>query len=528
MKHLTGLFLSICVLFSLTACGTADKERDSSPSRTESSGFTESSSTEASSSVSGENPGEASADPEESVPEAVETTRDPLPGVIDLERENGSLIQFVSQEDFSSFTVNGASSGGDGSFRLNQDGDHYQPLGVCTSPLIKTDEFTELMLSWNASLPLTTSVELEVRVRILQPQPDSSGKEIWSQWFSFGEYAPGVERVITDQEDELASFQSGVLTTNGNPASALQLRATLRTSDISLTPTLRSVYVSLRDGRNAAPGDSGDIEDDVNWLVTLAVPSVSQQQCHTFISETASVPCCLSMLMTEQGLEMLPEVIALASGENSCTNFNNLSFGTAFAGACGFDAYAAYTDLSGLKREIAAGYPAAIMVSYTGDPDSTSGLPFVEGAPGEQRDHMVVLRGFTAINGELYAVVNDPAAETAGQVRKTYRLDQLMAAWDGRACFVHPSENGTENPIEERKLELRAEGDGFRLYNPDSGSPFKYGEHSVFIQMKDGKVVSFLHPVHNSIFLLDKSASGCELWVVTDLGILYRADIPTE
>ena len=537
MKRFTALILCICFLFGLTACGRSGQDGSSSVSAPESSGSSSLSSTDESSAPEESAPAqsEASASSEagtdaSSVPTASEVPKDPLPGSPELEGPNGSLIRFTTAEDFRQFTLNAASAEalGDGALRLKSDGGQYQAAGVCTSPTVSTEDFTELTVSWNATLPLMTSVEVEARVKVRQKQADGSEKELWSDWLSWGEYAPGIERSSGEQQGELASIRADVLSTNGSPATAFQLRATLRTSDVSLTPVLRGLYASVRDARGAAPGANGTVPDDINWLVTLQLPSLSMKQCHSSLTQTASVPCALAMMLRQRGETVLPEVIALAASDNGLTSFSNLSYETAFAGAAGYTAYTEYTDLAGLKREIAAENPVGIMLSYAGPDTEGSSLPRLDGASGERTDHMVVLRGFTARNGGLYAVVNDPAAESAGMVRRTYRLDQLMNAWDGRALLLHEKEDANAVPIEKRTLRLRAEDDGYRLYNPDTDTVFSYGERTIFALTMNGQLLSFVQPVHSKLFLLEKSVAARELWVITDLGILYRAEVPAE
>ena len=57
---------------------------------------------------------------------------------------------------------------------------------------------------------------------------------------------------------------------------------------------------------------------------------------------------------------------------------------------------------------------------------------------------------------------------------------------------------------------------------------FSYGERTIFTLTMNGQLLSFVQPVHSKLFLLEKSAAARELWVITDLGILYRAEVPAE
>lgn len=521
MKRFASLFLCMFFLFSLSACKNPGIDSSSSSSGTDEE-------TLESSRTDNDNAHESAAESNaesSSIPTATEIPQDPLPGAPELDSSNGHLTRFTETEDFETFTLNAVESEDSetGAIQLSQADSGYQPLGNCISPVINADEFSELTVSWNATLPLSTSVEVEARVKILQ---DEEGREIWSDWFSWGEYAPGVERISQKKSDGAASICADVLTTEEYSAVAFQIRATLRTNDVSLTPTLRSIFVSTRNSKLASPMANSEVEDDVNWLVTLETPSISFNQCYEPFASKMSVPCSMAMLMQQKGEDILPEILALSSRDDYSDSFSNLSYASALAGAFGYEAYTGYTDVAGLKREIAAGYPVAIMLSYAGDDVEDSELPHIDGASGERNQHMVVLRGFTARNGQLYAVVNDPAAESAGKVRRTYSMEQLAAAWDGRACFLHNREVNVDAPIEERTLELRSEEDGYRLYNPQSNVLFSYNERAIFAVMTNGQLSSFEYPVHNKFFLLQDTKEERELWVITDLGILYRASIP--
>ena len=156
MKRFTALFLCICFLFGLTACGRSGQDGSSSVSAPESSGSSSLSSTDESSAPEESAPAqsEASASSEagtdaSSVPTASEVPKDPLPGSPELEGPNGSLIRFTTAEDFRQFTLNAASAEalGDGALRLKSDGSQYQASGVCTSPTVSTEDFTELTVS---------------------------------------------------------------------------------------------------------------------------------------------------------------------------------------------------------------------------------------------------------------------------------------------------------------------------------------------------------------------------------------------
>ncbi len=142
-------------------------------------------------------------------------------------------------------------------------------------------------------------------------------------------------------------------------------------------------------------------------------------------------PASMAMLVGAWGIT--PSVAEVAAGlfDRAYNGTGNWAFASAYAGACGLAGAAAYLrDLVSLEAFVAAGLPAAVSISWSGD-----ALP---GAPLEQSDgHIVVVRGFDA-QGDV--IVNDPAQPS---VRHVYGRAAFANCWLGHggvALLVAPAE----------------------------------------------------------------------------------------
>jgi Peptidase_C39 like family len=113
----------------------------------------------------------------------------------------------------------------------------------------------------------------------------------------------------------------------------------------------------------------------------------------------------------------------------------NWPFNTAYGATQGLEAYVArFTGLDQAETWIAAGVP--VVISYSWTEGALTGAP-VRSSKG----HLGVIVGF---DPEGNPVMNDPAARTDAEVRRTYPRGQLEALWQehsgGTAYLMYPPE----------------------------------------------------------------------------------------
>ena len=101
----------------------------------------------------------------------------------------------------------------------------------------------------------------------------------------------------------------------------------------------------------------------------------------------------------------------------------NWPFNTAYAACFGLDAFVTRLDsLREAELFLRAGMP--LVVAIAAGPGELEGFLLPQGTSG----HLVVVRGFTP---EGDTIVNDPAAESNGTVRRIYDRGQFERAWLG-------------------------------------------------------------------------------------------------
>ena len=304
----------------------------------------------------------------------------------------------------------------------------YVPYGCYTSAAIPMPLFDALWLSWNVTSPQGTAVEAQARVLV-------EGQ--WSRWLSFGQWSPFIRRASFSEKGPLASVDTDLLQVDSEAGSkTAQLRVYLYTDSEQYSPQVRLLGVTVR---------------PLNWeqkegdpvLRQLYLPAYSQLNRDPAIGPVMCSAVTIAALVNRWGQDVLPEEVARICYDHAYQGFGNWSFSVAAAGCLGFRAYVAYLDLAGLRREIYNGYSVGVSVRYTSDPETakTENLPYLEGASGTTKGHLMAVHGFCREKDVEYVLVNDSYADSDDQAPRRYRLDQFLEAWQGRVAYiVHPKQ----------------------------------------------------------------------------------------
>ena len=170
-----------------------------------------------------------------------------------------------------------------------------------------------------------------------------------------------------------------------------------------------------------------------NLNKNIDVPKFSQMIRDPRTSNSICSPTTITMMMNWMGEELLPEEVAQNTYDNSY-GFGNWSFAAASLGSYGYKAYVDYSNMEGIKQEIAKGYPVGMSVRYSNTPGGK--YPYIEGAPGNTPGHLIVITGFKTIDGVEYALVNDSYALENETVARAYKVEQLDKAWTSRAAYI--------------------------------------------------------------------------------------------
>ncbi len=296
--------------------------------------------------------------------------------------------------------------------------------------------FSELVASWSASTPGDSFVEVEVRGR--------NSKGVTSSWDLLGRWTSGdkfVRRTTrSPQTDDLASVDVDTWKVKGSGGLvSSQLRLSLYRKAGTTGPTVSSVGVMtsrlprVTSVAASTPGPGVGTE--------LDVPSYSQMVHSGHYpqwgggGEAWCSPTSTSMVLAYYGALPKPylyrfvpaahpapwvDYAARKTYDAAYEGTGNWPFNTAYAAPLAGQAFV--TRLRSLREAetfIAAGIPLVASVSW--------GAGELTGAPvSSSNGHLLVIVGFTA-DGD--PVVNDPAATTAGGVRRTYDRGEFENAW---------------------------------------------------------------------------------------------------
>jgi hypothetical protein len=308
-------------------------------------------------------------------------------------------------------------------------------VGEATGPLTPTAfGFSRAVASWNADTPPGTWIEVLARAQV--------GNR-FTRFYNLGVWAADSSTVerhsVKDQRDGDATVAVDTLVLSGTvpPADAIQLKVRLFTARVGAVPTLRLAAVSVSTpARRPARTSAGD---PARWGKVLDVPTCSQQA-YTDGGEVWCSPTSTSMVLgfwSHDPGPCEPRVRAAVAGVYDWVfdGHGNWPFNTAYAATHGLEAYVArFTGLDQAETWIAAGVP--VVISYSWTQGALTGAP-VRSSKG----HLGVIVGF---DPEGNPVMNDPAARTDGEVRRTYPRSELESLWlehsGGTAYLIYPAE----------------------------------------------------------------------------------------
>ncbi|MBO0811147.1 MAG: C39 family peptidase [Microlunatus sp.] len=338
-----------------------------------------------------------------------------------------------------------------------------------TSPVVPTGfGLTELIASWEVDTPGRTWVQVEVR------GSDETGA--LSGWYILGRWCAkdpadggAIHRTSVDgQGTTLATVWTDTFHAySGHSLSDWQLRVTLlRPQGTTQTPVLQTVGAVA----SALPSDPTVPVSPQGRAggIVLDVPTLSQEvhnghypqwdnggEAWCSATSTAMVikywktgPTAADLAWVDPPVDAEVDYAARNVFDYTYDGAGNWPFNCAYATTYGLKAFVtrlrSFTELEELIR---AGIPVIISVSFAKDA--------LDGAGYGTNGHLMVVVGFTA-TGDV--VVNDPASHLIpddGQVRFTYRRDQLENAWvphsGGTVYVMHPANVRLPRVLDQRE-----------------------------------------------------------------------------
>lgn len=316
--------------------------------------------------------------------------------------------------------------------------------GLWTGPWARPGfAIEEVIPSWNATTPPGSHIDVELQG--MTPDGTETG------WYELGRWAyddGGFERTsVPGQDDAFGTVAIDTFRAT-EPLGAYRLRVRLAPARegppvVRLLGAIASSPGSLEPGVSS-PGEAAGIE--------LAVPQLAQSVHDGKYPEyggggaawcsptsTAMVlafwgggPSAADLAWIEPGLTD-PCVVHAArfTFDAAYEGTGNWPFNTAYAAHFGLDAFVTrLSSLSEAEQFVAAGVP--LVASIVAGPGELDGFRLPQGTAG----HLVVIVGFTSAGDPI---VNDPAAPSNGEVRRSYDRAQFERVWlngSGGAVFV--------------------------------------------------------------------------------------------
>jgi Peptidase_C39 like family len=291
--------------------------------------------------------------------------------------------------------------------------------GSWTSAEIAADfPITEVIPSWNASVPADAGMAVSVRVRNAR-----QGGE-WSPWLYFGGW--GREAAA----EKVVRYNHGVVHVDtlvlDRPADTFQVRVDLAaySFDAAANPAVRRVAVSYS-GVIADEAERARLLQPVKiegtWARRLEVPYRTQGDTPKPLRGETCSPTSVSMVLEYWGYNRPTVENALAIYDAEHEMFGNWNRAVQRAGELGLDAWLTrFRSWDAVKAEIAKGRPVIAAVQFKKG-------EFPAAAIASTNGHLIVIRGFTPAGD---AIVNDPASRDKGN-GAVYPAADLARAWFG-------------------------------------------------------------------------------------------------
>lgn len=300
--------------------------------------------------------------------------------------------------------------------------DHDKLEGIYESPVINTENFKDLIGSWNAEAEEKSNIELNFQIR---------QGEKWSKWFTYGKWwSSGNKGSVKGQFDSVASMEIDTIKLlNDKRGNGFRYRVILRRANINISsPIVRLIAVAL----NLDSTKEQTFKIDKEWEMELDLPKRSQMIVPK-IGNVICSPTSLAMVLEYYGHFEETEKVAKGVFDTGAEIYGNWVYNVAYAGTKGFQAYVArFTNLDQIKAFIGQGRPVVVSIRTKSEEE-------LLGAPQTYPSgHLIAVRGFKIRDGIEYIIVNDPAALDIESVRREYLSSQFTKVWNGITYCIVP------------------------------------------------------------------------------------------
>jgi uncharacterized protein YvpB len=324
------------------------------------------------------------------------------------------------------FTANVALAGAGADFHLAKN--IYIKQNTYVSPVISFKEpMDRAVLSWNATTPGKSSIELRLRAR--------AGKNGWSNWFTMGVWGEGIKsHSVTGQDNKFGKVDIDTLELK-EAAKDWQYRIIVHRNGSKELPSIDSIGLTVKNSKSFKK----EFAREGIKSKPLKVPAISQFEYANAagkpdLGKRICSPTSVTMLLEYNGLKDLSPIdIAKRVYDSGADAYGNWPFNTAAMYDLLHDAQPDkpfttyvrwYESFDELMDNVANGTPVIVSVGFKEGE--------LKGAPKPTPGHLVLVRGAD----KKYVYVNDPAAPDRRSVPRRYLKDEFVKAWKGVAYIM--------------------------------------------------------------------------------------------
>jgi hypothetical protein len=286
-----------------------------------------------------------------------------------------------------------------------------------SAPVEAGGSFDQLLMSWNVYVPQDAGVLLEVAVQ---------GDGAWSPWLHLADWGNVAEAGPTTRHYERGTVQVDILHLEDDMRRArYRIRAFgVQSGDPVVVHRTTLTFTSSRElgmrFERRIPANPAAVQ--------LSVSALSQRDAPAELSSRICSPTCVAMAMAHAGRPVSPTDVAHLVFDKEHDIYGN--WVRSVQGAFEMGVPGVLVRLSSwdaVEHFLRQGMPLIVSVKVR--------LGELTGAPyGNTPGHLLMITG---LDGEGGVQVNDPAASTAQDVPRTYRLDELERVWMARGGVAY-------------------------------------------------------------------------------------------
>ena len=260
--------------------------------------------------------------------------------------------------------------------------------------------FETILASWNAETERGI-VEMSVSYQTTEGQ--------WSEFLSWGPWSSkrGISR-STSPKDEYATLAIDIFTVNKGYTASGRIKVKLELSRGDKSPKVYNFSVTTPEMEKQQTVDASALPEsflnDVPMRSQLAPENGAD-------GNRICSPTTVAMALEFMGKKKATMTAAKDIYDNGWEAYGNWSFAVAYAGEQGFNAYMDLYDRDMMKYALSQGHVIGCSTYLT-----SSG-------------HLVLLSGYTVIDGVEYYIANDPNVNAKDPQRTNYTVEYFEERW---------------------------------------------------------------------------------------------------